>query len=502
MPGGSGQDPDDAKARIAQLEAEISRHQVVQQQLVNAKDLIDRELKRVRVIQQYVEKAVLAENLDLFYQLTVESVIEAFEFEVALILRSDGAPDRLQVVADFGFEEEHVSHFLPMCEDWVQGGESRIAQSGDPLLEAWQILGLREAILCPFQSKDGDLAGVVVGGRTETMGDYYDAISDEVHSSFHVMVSQTGAILRNQEFAREARSHNEELRALTASYSRFVPFEFLQLLGRDSIQSVLPADNVGLDMTVLFVDLREFTSLSESLGPEQTFGLLNEYLGVMQPPIAHCHGFINHYQGDAIMALFHRGAETTLAAAAGMVEALAELNQTRTERGEIALRIGMGINSGELMLGAIGGADRLDSNVVGDSANLASRTEGLTKLYGSICILTDHTFSRLTDPHAFALRELDRVIVRGRAEPVAVYELLDVEPSDRREQKLASAEPFALALSLYRQGQFAAAIGVFAQCVNTCAEDEAAKLYVQRCAELVQSAPGPDWQGVTILDEK
>ncbi len=500
MPGGSGQDPGDAKTRIAELEAEISRHLVVQQRLVNAKDLIDRELQRVRVIQRYVEKAVLAEDLDLFYRLTVESVIEAFEFEVALFLRSDGEPDRLRVVADFGFDEEHVSQSLPMSEDWVTGGESRIVLAGDPLLEAWQTLGLRDAILCPFQSKDGGLGGAVAGGRTDAMGDYYDDISDEVRSSFHVMVSQTGAILRNQEFANEARSHNEELRALTESYSRFVPFEFLQLLGRESIQSVLPADNVSLDMTVLFVDLREFTTLSESLGPAPTFALLNEYLGVMEPPIAKCEGFINHYQGDAIMALFHRGAESALGAAAGMVEALAELNRTRTERGEIGLRVGMGINSGELMLGAIGGADRLDSNVVGDSANLASRTEGLTKLYGSICILTDHTFRRLADPGAFALRELDRVIVRGRAEPVAVYEYLDVEPPQSREQKLASAEHFSQALALYRVGEFAAAIGVFAQCVNACADDTAAKLYVQRCAELVQSGPGPDWKGVTVLD--
>ncbi len=162
----------------------------------------------------------------------------------------------------------------------------------------------------------------------------------------------------------------------------------------------------------------------------------------------------------------------------------------------------MGINSGELMLGAIGGADRMDSNVVGDSANLASRTEGLTKLYGSICILTDHTVGRLAESGAFALRELDRVIVRGRAEPVAVYELLDVEPAERREAKLASLDQFAQGLSLYRQGEFATAIGVFAHCVNACAEDEAAKLYVQRCAELVQSAPGPEWRGVTILDAK
>ena len=202
------------------------------------------------------------------------------------------------------------------------------------------------------------------------------------------------------------------------------------------------------------------------------------------------------------MALFHRGADTALVGAAGMVRALDELNGKRVERGEIALRVGMGINSGELMLGAIGGAERLDSNVVGDSANLASRTEGLTKLYGSICMLTDHTVKRLNNPKNFALRELDRVIVRGRVEPVAVYELLDVEPLERRELKIECAENFSQALSLYRQGEFAAAIGVFAQCVSACPDDEAAKLYVQRCAELVQSAPGPDWAGVTVLDSK
>ena len=221
----------------------------------------------------------------------------------------------------------------------------------------------------------------MAGGRTDRMGDYFDALSNELRSPFHVMVGQAGALLLNQEFANETRKHNEALQALTESFSCFVPFEFLELLGRDSIQSVLPADNVSLEMTVLFVDLREFTTLSESLGPEMTFSLLNEYLGVMQPPISASGGFINHYQGDGIMALFHRGADTALVAASGMIKALDELNEKRVDRGEIALRIGMGINTGELMLGAIGGTERLDSNVVGDSANLASRAEGLTKLY-------------------------------------------------------------------------------------------------------------------------
>jgi class 3 adenylate cyclase len=500
MPYRPVQDGADLSARITELEAEISRHQVVQQQLARAKVLLDSELQRFTVIQQYVQNAALADDLESFYQLTIESIVEAFEFEVALVMRSEDDPSRQRIVASFGFEDSFIGEYLTLEEGWLDASESRIVKSGEPLLDAWRILGLKEVILCSFLNKDGGLGGVVAGGRTDGMGDYFDALSDELRSPFHVMVGQAGALLLNQEFATETRKHNAALQALTESFSRFVPFEFLELLGRDSIQSVMPADNVSLEMTVLFVDLREFTTLSESLGPEKTFGLLNEYLEVMQPPISASGGFINHYQGDGIMALFHNGADTALAAASGMVCALDELNELRVERGDIALRIGMGINTGELMLGAIGGTERLDSNVVGDSANLASRTEGLTKLYGSLCMLTDHTVKRLANPDNFVLRELDRVIVRGRVEPVAVYELLDVEPKAVRAQKISTAAQFSQALSLYRESEFAMAIGAFAQCVNACADDAAAKLYVQRCAELVQHTPGPDWRGVTVLD--
>ena len=319
MPAGPVHNAVNLGDRIAELEAEIGHHQVVQQQLVLAKGLIDSELQRFTVIQHYVQQAVLAEDLEAFYQLTIESVIEAFEFEVALIMRSEEDPTRQRIVAAFGFEDEFTDQCLPLEEGWLDSNESHIVKSGEPLLEAWHVLGLKDVILCPFRNKDGGLGGVVAGGRTNAMGDYFDALSDELRSSFHVMVGQAGALLLNQEFANEARKHNEELQALTDSFSRFVPFEFLELLGRESIQSVLPADNVSLEMTVLFVDLRDFTTLSESLGPEPTFALLNEYLGVMEPPIAKCEGFINHYQGDAIMALFHRGAESALGAAAGMV---------------------------------------------------------------------------------------------------------------------------------------------------------------------------------------
>ena len=207
-----------------------------------------------------------------------------------------------------------------------------------------------------------------------------------------------------------------------------MPFEFLDLLGRTSIEAVLPADHIRLDMTIVFADLRDFTATSESLGAERAFALLNEYLQAMEPEISACHGFINQYLGDGFVALFPRGADNAVAAAIGMGRALADLNANRMARGEAPLRIGIGINSGELMLGAIGGEQRLDGNVVGDAVNLASRVEGLTKLYGATCVVTDATVARLSEPARYALRELDRVVVVGRTTPVVIYELLDLDP--------------------------------------------------------------------------
>jgi class 3 adenylate cyclase len=485
-------------ARIAELETEVSRHQVKHQQLVVAKGRIDRELERFQAIQLYVQRAVLVESLAELQALTLEAIVEAFEFEVALFLSWDG---QLTVARAFGFEQE-LPATLPFEKGWITAGTSRFLEGDDSVLRAWTALGLRDAIITPISDKDGGLSGILVGGRTEARGEFYDAVSTEQRSSFEVLSSQAEALFRNFALAAEIRENNQRLQALTRSYSRFVPFEFLDLLGRSSIEAVLPADHVRLDMTIVFADLRDFTATSENLGAEQTFALLNEYLQAMEPEISRCNGFINHYLGDAFVALFPQGADNAIVAAMGMSRALAGLNAKRMARGDRALRIGIGINSGELMLGAIGGEQRLDGNVIGDAVNLASRVEGLTKLYGAKCVVTDATVSRLSEPTRHSLRELDQVVVVGRSAPVVIYELLDLDAAAQREAKLAAAADFQCGMTSYREGDFRAAATAFARCLKTCAHDRAAMLYVQRCTELAQGTPIGGWHGITVLDRK
>lgn len=349
-------------------------------------------------------------------------------------------------------------------------------------------LDLSQMILCPLQSEEGVFFGLYIVGFSEKKQRLFRPFEPSDVEFFDTVGAQVSALL--------------QILNLRDSFKRFVPFEFLALLEKRSIQDVNTSDSVSLNMHVMFTDLRDFTLMSESMGPEAVFALLNEYLAVMEPQIASAGGFINQYQGDAIMALFGGEADGAVHGAIRMWDALSTLNKERAKRGEASLRIGIGINSGELLLGAIGSNERLDSNVVGDAPNLASRVEGMTKVYGAKVLISGSTHAHLSRPAEITLRELDRVIVAGKTESVVVYELLDVESEELREQKVRSAGRFAQGLRCYRAGEFRDARLIFADCLVKAPLDEAAALYIGRCVELIARPPAGVWDGTTVLSGK
>jgi class 3 adenylate cyclase len=487
-------------AICARLEAESGHNLVMQRDLIRAKDQVDGELMRFKSIQVYIAKALDAASEDEFFTLTLESIIEAFEHEIALFLLATEDDRGLRVACEFGFDE--IPETLEFSSDWIDRAESRVLGPGDALIDAWPDFALAKAVICPFHDKGGGFAGAVLSGITLESEDFYEPITGEQSSAFTVMVRQAGALWINRQLNNEILQHNQRLTNLTQSYSRFVPFQFLDLLERSSIEDIDAGDHVSLEMSVLFADIRGFTTLSEQLGPAGTFSALNEFLVSIEPEITREQGFINQYLGDAIMALFPGPSDAALRCAAAMLAEARTLNDRRAERGEVAIHFGLGISSGPLMLGAIGGGERLDSNVVGDTANLASRTEGLTKFYGATTLLTDLTYDRLEDPSLFELRELDRVLVKGRAAPVTIFELLDGEPEPDRSQKLATRTRFAEGLSQYRTGAFDSARALFEDCVAGAPGDQTAALFVVRCAEHSEKPPVEPWQGVSVLDEK
>ncbi|MBW4680336.1 MAG: CHASE2 domain-containing protein [Microcoleus vaginatus WJT46-NPBG5] len=272
---------------------------------------------------------------------------------------------------------------------------------------------------------------------------------------------------------------------ITDAYGRFVPHEFLNLLGYESILDAKLGDNIQLEMSVLFSDIRDFTTLSETMTPEDNFKFINAYLSRMEPAITENHGFIDKYIGDAIMALFSEGADDALRAAISMLTKLAEYNQTRINSGYIPIQIGIGINTGSLMLGTVGSNSRMNGTVISDAVNLASRIEGLTKTYGVSLLISGQTFLSLKNPSDYAFRLIDKVKVKGKSQMVTVYEIFDADPAEIKEAKLQTKTSFEKALLLYNLGRFWEAAQKFQSCLKTYPGDRIAKSYLERCRQQI-----------------
>jgi class 3 adenylate cyclase/HAMP domain-containing protein len=243
---------------------------------------------------------------------------------------------------------------------------------------------------------------------------------------------------RADEIGALAAAFNEMATALQASFSRlqktlesferFVPGKFLTVIASDGIENIQVGVAATRTITILFADIRGYTSMSEQMTPLETFALLNEYLARMGQVISDAGGFIDKYIGDAIMALFED--ETTgsaLRAALAMQQTLKAFNEERRYKGQPIINIGIGIHRGEVVMGTIGFTSRIESTVVGDAVNVAARVEGLTRKYNCTVLVTESIVAALRYPQDFKLRLVDdSVKVKGKDEPVAIYELMVV----------------------------------------------------------------------------
>ncbi|HQS17167.1 adenylate/guanylate cyclase domain-containing protein [Reyranella sp.] len=211
-----------------------------------------------------------------------------------------------------------------------------------------------------------------------------------------------------------------DLKHTNVSIERFVPQAFLSIVGKPSVADVELGDNRRRTMSILFSDIRGFTTLSEQMSPDETFAFINTYLERMGPVIRDHHGFIDKYIGDAIMALF-ANADDALRAGLAMLAALDGFNDDRRAAGLAPIEIGIGINTGSLMLGTIGEKHRMDGTVISDAVNLAARIESLTKDYAAPMLISEFTYRELSQPEASAIRPVDVVVVKGKTRPVAIY---------------------------------------------------------------------------------
>ena len=281
------------------------------------------------------------------------------------------------------------------------------------------------------------------------------------------------------------------LSKINQACGRFVPRQFLHFLNRESIVDVDLGDQAQQHMSVLFADIRDFTTLSEQMTPKDNFKFLNAFLSRMEPAIAEHNGFIDKYIGDAIMALFSRSADDALQASIVMLQRLHQYNQERLGYHKSPIEIGIGINTGAVMLGTVGGRNRMDSTVISDTVNVAARIERMTRIYSANLLISHHTFLQLSDSNAYAMRVIDRVQVKGKVTFVSVYEVFEPDPPAIRSAKLKSRTEFENGLADFYQQRYAKAIPKFQQCLTLCPADKIAQNYLDRARRAEQEATHP-----------
>lgn len=271
------------------------------------------------------------------------------------------------------------------------------------------------------------------------------------------------------------------LQQTETAYNRLVPHQLLKLLHARSIVDVKLGDQVERKMTILFSDIRDFTPLSESMTPAENFEFINSYLSQMEPVISRHRGIIDKYIGDAIMALFEYGADDGVSGAIAMLERLSFYNAGRARAGYRPVHIGIGINTGRVMIGTVGGINRMDSTVIGDAVNLAARLEDATKTYNTPLIISQNTLYDLADPGAYHIRFLDRVRVKGKSQPLSIHEVFDHDSEPLKQAKRASCPVFELAVAYYHLKDIGRALPLLQHCLQDNPHDTVAALYLEKC---------------------
>lgn len=289
---------------------------------------------------------------------------------------------------------------------------------------------------------------------------------------------------------------------ITDSYARFVPKQFLTYLNKLNITDVRLGDSVAKEMTVLFSDIRSFTTLSENMTPKENFDFINALFKRIGPVIRKYNGFIDKYIGDAIMALFPESPEDAIRASIEIQQLLSIYNLRRLSKNTQAITIGIGIHTGNLMLGTIGEVERMEGTVISDTVNLASRLEGLSKFYGVTTIVSEKSLFKLNDPSIYNYRIIDYVKVKGKDETVAVIEIFDGDQAEQLKLKLETRAKFERAINSYLDSDLDSAIIHFKEVIQNNPSDSVAKMYIERITLFQKHGLPEDWDGVQVMDSK
>lgn len=304
-----------------------------------------------------------------------------------------------------------------------------------------------------------------------------------------------GCMLVIEDITREKRVRN--------TMARYVAKEVVDRLlasGQDFL------DGRSHVATVLFSDIRRFTSLAEAMSPRETVAMLNDYFTSMVEVVFTHNGMLDKYIGDALMAVFGTAlrdvsdADNALTVATEMIRELRTFNQARHGRGQEPIDIGIGIATGEVLAGSLGSRRRLEYTVIGDNVNLAARLEGANKHYGTTVLLAASTVEALRS--RAILRRLDLIRVKGKSQPTLAYESLNHYDNEKYPRLSALIGAYEAGLDCYQRRDWADAIQHFSEALEVAPTDQPSQIFIDRCRYYRDNPPPESWNGVWIMEDK
>ncbi|WP_199193916.1 AAA family ATPase [Mycobacterium sp. ITM-2016-00318] len=384
----------------------------------------------------------------------------------------------------------------------------RVVDSGAPVIVAADTVGVggalygrvghdrqaQSTLVVPVRVQDKTI-GVIYAEHHEPRKRFTAAHEEAVA----FLCAQAAAPLWNLQLEAQLRAADEYRRSLIDVQSKFVPNELLRILDIDDLRRVRSGYRVERRMTVMISDIRGYTTMLEDMDVSEASDLAMGFLRAVEVPIVSSNGMIQDVRGDEIVAVFESEADA-VRAGLGMLRSLREHNHDRLAHGSDELHAGIGLNTGALGIGLVGGVNRMVLTIIGDAVNLAARIESTNKRYGSGLLISDKTYRGLPNPDEFDIRRMERVMVVNRRHPVTIYEVYADDPDELRAAKRSAQPAFDEAFALFDAGDVDGARAAFERCQHLLPDDPVASLHLAHCDAMTRGEMSPG-QEVALLQK-
>jgi len=460
--------------------------------------------QELNVIYNFSEQLTQTIDPDVIAQLTLEQAIHSIPSHSGVIVLWNEEKKQLMVPAKSGeqlFNEEQLRTNPGVLLKVGLSGQSEIITDLSLLKEKGIIESdVHSLIYAAMKVKHRIMGAIILAGKEV-----------EQYSAAHLKLLVTLALQSStaiesamlyEKNIREAREREEAMLRIHEVTKKFVPHEFIRSLGKETLTDVKLGDQVEKIVTVLFTDIRDFTTLSEKMTPEENFHFVSSFNARLGPVIRSNNGFINQYLGDSIMAIFPDNPEDALRAAVGMQKAVHELNKERKETGLTSIRAGIGMHTGSLIMGITGDEFRMDAATISDTVNTAARIESLTKYYKSPLLLSDHTLQYLNGQNNFNFRHLGSVKLKGKNNLLSIVECINGFDELQFERKLQTLSQFNEAMSSYHDQQFENALQIFQTILIYDPDDLTTHYFLGNTKKYLREGVPANWTGTEEMVSK